>query len=449
MTLTKAITSQEVLKRWQERSRKSQALHKKAKSLLPLGVGSHFRAIEPNPLFIERAQGTRIWDADGNEYIDFGMCFGALFVGHAHPKLIEAVSAQMKEGSMYTMPHKLEILLAENLISRFPIDRIRFTNSGTESTMHAIRVARAATSRKKIIKFAGCYHGCHDQLLLSVKPDIDLLGDVNAPNRVPSSTGIPEETLDNTLVASFNNLDSVKRLFKENPRQIAAAIIEPAGLNMGICPPQNNFLHELLDLCHKNGALLILDEVKTGVKVAPGGACEYFKIEPDLICLAKAIGGGLPLGAFGGKIEVMKELENFSLLHVGTYNTNPLCMRAGYVTCEEILTPEIYPQTQNLNKKLIEGCDAIIKKNGLPWHTNSIGPMGTIHFTPGPIKNYHDWAKTNKEIWKRYWFGMCNEGVIPTPYGWDEQWTISVQHTDADIEAHLAAFEKIAPTLKP
>ncbi len=447
MLATKA-EPMEVLRRWQERSRESQKLLKKAKGLLPMGVGSHFRAIDPNPIFVDRAKGTKIWDADGNEYIDFAMCFGALFVGHAHPKIVEAVSAQVREGTMYTMPHKWEAALAQNLIERFPMDMARFTNSGTESTMHAIRVARSVTKRKIIIKFAGCYHGCHDQLLASVKPDIEKLGGRNAPNLVPSSTGIPEETLQNTRVASFNNLDSVKRIFKENPNQIAAAIIEPAGLNMGICLPQDNFLKKLQDLCHENGALFILDEVKTGAKIAKGGACEYFRLKPDLICLAKAIGGGLPLGAFGGIQKVMSALEDFSLLHVGTYNTNPLCMRAGYVTCAEILTDDVYPKTAALSKKLADGYDRIIKTNKLPWHTRLLGPMGTISFTQKPISDYHDWSTTDVQVWKKYWFGMCNEGVIPTPYGWDEQWTISVQHTQTDIEAHLAAFEKVAPTLK-
>ncbi|MBI2069677.1 MAG: glutamate-1-semialdehyde 2,1-aminomutase [Elusimicrobia bacterium] len=443
------MTSTDVLRRWVERSRKSQELHAKAKKLLPLGVESHYRAIDPNPIFIERAQGSRIWDADGNEYLDFGLCFGALFVGHAHPKILEAVNAQMKEGSMYTMPHRHDIDLAENLLSRFPMDLVRFTNSGTEATMHAIRTARGYTKRNKIIKFEGGFHGCHDYVLASTKPDLKEIGEPSAPNLVPGSLGIPEETLNNTLIAGFNNLESVERLFKKYPGQIAAVISEPVMMNTGVCLPQDDFLQKLLDVCHQNGALLILDEVKTGAKIAWGGACETYKLKPDLICLAKTIGGGLPLGAFGGKKEVMSVLENFSVSHVGTYNGNPLCIKAGAVTCRDILTKDVYPKTQALNKRLMSGYADIMKKNRLPWHMAEIGPIGTVHFTPEQVRDYRTWAQTNKEIWKRYWFGMCNEGIIPTPYGWDEQWTISVQHTQADIDRHLAVFEKIAPTLVP
>lgn len=446
---TTTVTSQDVQRRWVERSRKSQELLRRAKKTIPLGVESHYRAIDPNPIFIDRARGSRIWDADGNEYLDFGMCFGALFVGHAHPKVVEAARAQLEEGTMYTMPHRHDIDLAEELADRFPVDLFRFTQSGTEATMHAIRVARGFTGREKIVKFEGGFHGCHDYAMVSTKPKIDKVGDALEPTPIPGSAGIPAGTLADTLVASFNNLESVKRLFKRHPKRIAAVITEPVMMNTGVCLPQGGFLRELQELCRAEGALFILDEVKTGAKIARGGACEHWGLKPDLVCLAKTMGGGLPLGAFGGRREVMSVLEDMSVSHVGTYNGNPLCIRVGAAVLREILTPDAYERTKALNDKLTTGYDRIIRAHGLPWHTARIGPMGTIHFTRRPIVNYRDWAATDLEIWKRWWFGMANEGIIATPYGHDEQWTVSVQHADEDVERHLAAFEKIAPTLKP
>lgn len=448
-TATATVTSKEVMRRWQERSKKSQALLAKSKKLLPLGVESHYRAIDPNPIFIDHAKGSRMWDADGNEYVDFALCFGALLVGHAHPKVLKTVNDQMKEGSMYTMPHRHDIDLAENLVERFPMDMVRFTQSGTEATMHAIRLARGHTKRSKIIKFEGGFHGCHDYVLVSTKPSLDKVGSEFEPTPVPGSAGIPTETLQNTLVATFNDLESVRNLFKKYPGQIAAVISEPVMMNTGVCLPQGDFLKKLIDLCHQHGALMILDEVKTGAKIAWGGACAVYGLQPDIICLAKTIGGGLPLGAFGGTKKVMADLENFSVSHVGTYNGNPLTVKVGAVVCTEILTKDAYTKVHKLHKKLYRGYEDILKEHRLPWFMAEVSPIGAIHFTPTQVTNYRTWAVTNQEIWKRYWFGMCNEGVIPTPYGWDEQWTISVQHTDADIERHLEVFEKIAPTLKP
>src|SRR5207244_279468 len=300
-------------------------------------------------------------------------CFGALMAGHCHPAVMKAVEKRLSTGTMFGMPHNMEWELAEEICNRFPIEMVRFGNSGTEATMHAVRLARAATGRDKIIKFEGAYHGLHDSALVSVKPHAPEFGDVSNPEQVPAGLGVPKASVANVLVATFNDLATVERRFRENPGEIAAIILEPILMNVGLCLPQSGFLQGLRDIATKNGALLIFDEVKTGAKLGWGGASEYFGVAPDMICLAKSIGGVLPLAAFGTHRSVM--------------------------------------------------------------------------FYPQEIRNYRDWTTIDIDLWRQYWFGMVNRGVMPQPYWWDEQWTISVQHTEADIEEHIAAFEDIAASL--
>jgi len=313
--------------------------------------------------------------------------------------------------------------------------------------MHAVRIARAATGRDKILKFEGSYHGLHDAALVSVKPKAEDWGDAEAPNSVPGGGGIPKASLANVVVASFNNLGSVERRFRENPGQIAAIILEPILMNVGLCMPQPGFLQGLRDICTKNGTLLIFDEVKTGAKLGWGGASEFFGVKPDMICLAKSIGGGLPLGAFGASRAVMDLISQHKVFHGGTYNTNRVAMAAGLATFREVLTRESYAHVGTLSKKLTEGYRAIVKKSGLRAYVASAGVNGALMLYPEEIRNYRDWTKIDVDLWRHYWFGMVNRGVLAQPYWWDEQWTISVQHTEADIDKHLAVFEEVAPAL--
>jgi glutamate-1-semialdehyde 2,1-aminomutase len=440
----------DLLELWKSRTRRSEELYRRSLESLPLGVGSNYRAMDPYPIFVEEASGSRFWDADGNEYVDFGLGFGALLAGHSHPAIARAVCEQASRGTMYTMPHRLEYELAEELKRRWPmLDSFRFTNSGTEATMHALRAARAFTGRKKILKFEGGFHGCHEAVMVSVKPEPSQAGPADEPFKVPISEGVPAEFLANTLVARFNDLGSVRRQFERQPGEIAAVIAEPALMNAALCQPEPGFLRGLQDLCREHGALLVLDEVKTGAKIAPGGACEHYGLEPDLVCLAKAIGGGLPLGAFGGTAEVMEVISSLRSMHVGTYNTNPLCMRAGLVTLTEILTPDAYERVFELNRRLVEGYRLILAENRLPWCVSSLGPVGVLHFTARPPRDYRDFTATDEKAWERYWFGMTALGILPQPHGSEEQWMVSTQHSDEDIDAHLAAFERVAPTLTP
>jgi len=435
------------LARYRQRTPKSAAAHKRAEERIPLGVASNYRHYEPYPIFVKDGKGSKIHDIDGNEYIDHNLCFGALMAGHCHPAVVKAVKQKLDEGTTFGMPHDQEWELAEEICARYPVEMVRFGSSGTEVTMHACRIARAATGRDKIIKFEGSYHGLHDTALVSVKPKEEQYGDIDAPNSVPGGGGVPKAAVENVVIATFNNLKSVENRFKQYPGQIAAIILEPILMNVGLCLPEPGFLEGLRQLSDAHGALLIFDEVKTGAKLAWGGASDYFGVKPDMICLAKSIGGGLPLGAFGASRKTMGLISDHKVFHGGTYNTNRVAMAAGLATFREVLTRENYTHVERLSQKLTEGYRSIVKKSGLKAYVASAGANGALMLYPAEIKNYRDWTKIDVDLWRHYWFAMVNRGVLAQPYWWDEQWTISVQHTEADIEKHLAVFEEIVPGL--
>jgi glutamate-1-semialdehyde 2,1-aminomutase len=432
---------------YEKRTPGSRKAHKRAEERLPLGVASNYRAYDPYPIFVRDGKGGNIHDVDGNEYIDFNLCFGALMAGHCNPVVIRAVQEKLGTGTMFGMPHDLERELAEEICKRFPVEMVRFSNSGTECTMHAVRLARAATGRDRIIKMEGGYHGLHDSALVSVKPKAEEVGDANYPASVPAGTGITKATLQNTLVAQFNDVAGVERLFAKYPGEIAAIIVEPIMMNVGILMPDEGYHQELRDITKKNGALLIFDEVKTGAKLARGGACEYFGIKPDIVCLAKSIGGGFSLAAFASTRKVMSLISDHKVFHGGTYNTNPVAMAAGLATFREVLTPAAYEHVNRLNKKLLDGYNREINKTGLKAYVVGAGSNGTLMFAPRPIHNYRDWLKIDSELWRHYWFAMVNRGVMAQPYWWDEQWTVSVAHTEADVDRHLGVFAEVAPAL--
>jgi glutamate-1-semialdehyde 2,1-aminomutase len=431
-----------------ERTPKSKAALEKGRKYLPLGVSSNFRAFPPHPIYVDHAKGGRFWDLDGNEYLDHNMSFGVLMAGHGHPAVTAAVAERFAVGTMYGMPYELEQKLAEELLSRFPIAKVRYANSGTEATMHAIRLARGFTGRDKLIKMEGAYHGVHDSVLISFKPPLDQAGDMKMPSRVKASAGIPDGTAANTVPCTFNDLEALENCFGANPGQVAAVILEPIQMNIGIAMPQPGYLQGVQEMCRKNGALLIFDEVKTGVKLARGGACEYFKMEPDIVCLAKAIGGGFPLAAFGGRAEVMNVLEKGTVFHAGTYNANTVGVAAGYATLTKVLTSDVYPRIGRLNQKLIDGYNDILKKNGLVGYAAGAGCNGTVQFTSKEVLNYRDWCTVNEEMWKVWWYGLLNRGVMAQAYAWDEQWTFCVDHTEKDVEFHLQKLEELVPSLK-
>lgn len=432
---------------FRKRTPRSHEIHERAKASLPLGVPSSFQAVPPYPLFISRAEGSRIWDYDGNEYTDFHLGFGSLLVGHAHPILVEALRDQLGKGTLYSLPCPETVFLAEELIRRFaPIEQVRFCNSGTETTMDALRLARAHTNRDKIVKIEGSYHGHHDTVLMSTKPSVDAAGPQDRPNSVPASKGIPRNVKSDVIIAPYNDAEALDRILTEHEGEIAAVITEAVLMNVGIMLPEDNYLQNIRNITRQHGVLLIFDEVKTGVTVAPGGITELYPVEPDLICLAKSIGGGMPIGAFGGRKEIMRRINHGEVSHLGTFNGNPMSMRAGWVTLTQIFTPEAHAHATSLSSQLASEYLGTIDEFALPMHVAQIGAKGCAMFRHQRARNYRAWWEIDMAVAYAYWLFLANRGILFPP-GFDDQWTVSVQHKQEDIEHHIHVFQQFATEL--
>ena len=433
-----AITDRESAK-YRAMTPKSQAATDRARRVLPLGVTSNFQFFEPHPVVMAKGQGSRLWDVDGNEYLDYNMGYGSLLAGHSHPLLVEAITRQASQGTLLVTPQPLATEVAEELCRRFPMDLVRFTNSGTESTMDALRLARAFTGRDMIIKLEGGYHGHHDLVMVSVKPPLDEAGPADMPTPVPYFAGIPKSTVADVVVIPFNDLDALERAFRAHPQQIAAFILEPVPENMGIVLPDDGYLAEAIEISHRHGALCIFDEVKTGITSHPGGASGIWGVKPDLICLAKSIGGGLPVGAFGGRGDVMELITDWTVAQQGTFNGNPLVMAGAKAVLTEICTEEAWAQAKAQNDRLIDACQEIIDEHGLPAHTVRCGAKGCITYVPERVRNFRDYKKTDFDLAYAHWITMMTHGIFLPP-GLDEQWLVSVQHSPADIDRHVEVF---------
>jgi glutamate-1-semialdehyde 2,1-aminomutase len=433
-----------------DRSPGSAKLFQRAVQSMPLGVASTFQANDPYPIYLQRGAGSRVWDVDGTEYVDFHSGFGVNIVGHAHPVIAEAIQEASTSGTHFAVTTEPTVALAEELCRRFRLEQVRFTNSGTEATMDAIRVARAATGRETILKIEGSYHGHHDAVLFSVVPEADVLGirgttsgdaaesEGEVYRTVPTSKGVPANTAEHTLIVPFNNAAALERFLSERPDEIAALILEPVMMNIGIVLPEPGYLESVRELCSRYGVVLIFDEVKSGATIAPGGAIERFGVDPDLACFAKAIGGGTTIGAFGGKASVM-EVVGQGAAQQGTFNGNPLSSRAGLAALTKVLTPDAYAHLEKLGTLLAEGCRAAIEENGLPAHTVDLGAKGCVSYRPMPLRNYRDFLECNTDLFAASWPWLLNRGIFMTP-GDEEQWTISVQHSEDDIRAYVDAF---------
>jgi glutamate-1-semialdehyde 2,1-aminomutase len=434
-----------ITEQYNQRTKKSEKLYNEAIGLLPGGIGGSAPTYEPYPLFVKKGDGSKLWDVDGNEYIDFNLCWGVLFVGHKHPILMKGLQEQLDYGTMPGFPYEEIIKAAKALARRFPMDKIRFVNSGSEATLYTIRLARRFTGKEKIVKIEGAYHGVADSLHISKRPSIDKAGPPDRPNSVPYGGGITKGTVKDTLVAPFNNIDAMKQILNDHRDEIAAVIVEPMMMNAGVILPQEGYLRELREITEESNIVLIFDEVKTGVKMAAGGATEFFGVKPDLISVAKAIGGGLPIGACGGKEEIMAGIGKEGLF--GTFSANSLSIRACKITLTEILTDNQYNKVAQLGKSLLSGYQDIIEDHKLPAIVQGINAVGGILFTKEPVINYRTWAKVDKEKTHEYWIAMANNGIIPMAYGAEEEWLVSVQHSKEDIQQHLEAFKKVAPNL--
>lgn len=426
------------------RTTKSQAASDRARGLLPLGVASSFQYYDPHPVVAARAKGSWLEDIDGNHYIDFNMGYGALLAGHGHPLLVAALQQQLERGTLFVTPCELNADVAEQLRTRFGLDSWRFTNSGTEATMDALRVAKAFTGRDKIVKVEGGYHGHHDEVMISMKPALDRAGPVDHPNSVPATLGITKAVLGDTLVVPFNDADALERVLARD--DIAAFIVEPVMENIGICPPLPGYLEAAREITRKHGTILIFDEVKTGITAGFGGATRKFGVQPDLVALAKSIGGGLPIGAFGGRAEVMGKISDGSTLHLGTYNGNPLVMAAAKVVLGEICTEAAVDAAMALNRKALAHAQGVIETAGVPAHTVEMGAKGCITWAREPVRNYRDYKATDFDIAYAQWLFGINRGILLPP-GLDEQWLISVQHTVADVARHGEVFDEFIADL--
>jgi len=418
----------------------------KAAKRLPLGVASNFQDFDPHPLVMTRAKGSHIWDVDGNEYIDYNMGYGALFAGHSHPLLVESLSAQAAQGTLFCTPTPSMADLAEELCSRFPMDMVRFCNSGTEATMDALRLARGYTGRDKIIKVEGAYHGHHDLVMMSVHPSAEDAGPTHEPRTVPESSGTTEATAKDVLVVPFNDLDALEHLFSTHPGEVAAFILEPVSENIGIVLPDEGYLAECIEIAHRHGALVVFDEVKTGITAHYNGAAGKWGLKPDLICLAKSIGGGVPIAAFGGNKIVMDKITDWTVAHQGTFNGNPLVTAASLTVLRDICTEENTQDAIARNQRLVSRCEEIIDKSGLPAHVVTMGAKACITYSPTRIRNYRDFLKTSEVLSYAHWLHMLTHGILLPP-GLDEQWLVSVQHTDEDVDRHAEAFASFVEEL--
>lgn len=430
-----------------DRTARSQALREEASSTLAGGVASSWQDAEPAAIWIDHGKGPRIWDVDGFEYSDFHGGFGVGLAGHAHPAIVEAVTRRVREGTHFAQPTADVIPVSKQLAARFQVPLWRYNNSGTESTMDALHLMRIATGRDKVIKVEGSYHGHHDAVQVSVYPTEEQVGSHEAPHSVRYSGAIPEAVAALTVVVPFGNLEAVERVLVENKGEIAGMIVEPIMMNIGMIPPPPGYLQALKDLLHKHGAYLTFDEVKTGFGVAWGGAVELSGVTPDIVCTAKAMGGGIPCGAIGAVPEIMNLVTERTYEQVGTFNGNPLTMAAARAMLEEVLTPEAYSEFDRLRTLQVAGCDDVLRRYDLPGYVQSFGSKGAVIFT-NRLNDYRDFLGYEDQWGNAHWLYQHNGHVFLPPWGKCEQWTMSVQHTDEDTARFVANLETFAAALR-
>jgi glutamate-1-semialdehyde 2,1-aminomutase len=423
---------------------KSQELFAEALKYIPGGVNSPvraFRGVGGEPFFVNRAKGAHVFDVDGNEYIDYVCTWGPSILGHAFPKIIRAVQEAAENGTSFGIPNQAEVTMAKLLCSNIAgLEQVRMCNSGTEATMSALRVARGFTGRDKIIKFDGCYHGHTDSLLVKA-------GSGALTGGYPDSAGVPAAFTQHTIVLPFNDTEAVKAAFAANPGHIAGIIVEPVPGNAGLYLPRAGYLEFLKQVTKDNGALLIFDEVMTGFRVAKGGAAERYGVQPDLFCFGKVIGGGLPVGAFGGRAEIMKCLAPLGPVYqAGTLSGNPLAMAAGIAALEELFATKAYERLEQLGALLEQGMRRAAQEANIPVQFNRCGSMFCAYFTSEPVHNLADAMKSDRERFKKYFHGMLEEGVYFAPSQFEAGF-LSTAHSEKDIEATAEAARKVMKSL--
>ncbi len=421
-----------------DRTQASGKLYERAVKSLPLGVTSSFQTNDPYPIYGDHGAGSRFWDVDGNEYVDYHNGFGTIVVGHANPKIVEAIERAARQGTHFATTTPVSVEMAEEMCRRFGLERVRFSNSGTEATMDAIRVGRAVTGKDHLVKIEASYHGHHDAVMFSIIPGFDEMGPKERPYNVPFTRGIPKSSWDDIRVVPFNDAEALEKLLDAEGDTIGAMIMEPVMMNVGLIPPDPGYLEKVRELCTKHNVCMIYDEVKTGATINPGGAIGLYGVQPDLACFAKAIGGGTPIGAFGGSAAFMDEIGK-SLAHLGTFNGNPLSTSAGLAALTEVLTPDAYVHLSALGTRLASGSEKILAEYGIEAHVRDFGAKGAISYRAEPFHNYRDFQEAESELFYGSFPWMLNRGIFMTP-GDEEQWTISVMHTEEDIDRYLDGY---------
>ena len=440
--LTDIIAEQEAI--FVKRQPGSAALAERAADVLAGGVVSSWQITQPQPVWLSHGAGSKVYDADGNEYVDLHGGYGAGLAGHGHPAIVAAVTGQVSRGTHFAQPTQNAIAVAGELARRWGLPQWRFGNSGTEATMDAVHLMRSFTGRDLIIKVEGGYHGHHDSVQVSVMPDEAEAGPREAPFSVPSSSGIPAAITGLTLIAQFNDLDSVARILRAHPGQVAGMIVEPVMMNAGIIPPRPGYLAGLRDLLHAHGALLTFDEVKTGLTTGPGGVTRQSGVAPDLVCLAKALGGGVAVAAVGGTAELMEHVASGGYEMVGTFNGIPLALAAARAMLTEVATDEAYARIERLRRRAADGIGAAIGEFGLTGSVVTAGAKGCVVFSSDPVYDYRDFLAVDDSLSHAHWLFQHNGGVFLPPWGKIEQWLISVQHDEADIDRLVANFRAFA-----
>ncbi len=428
-------------------TKESGATYERASVHLSGGVASSYQLREPWPIYLERGRGPRVWDVDGNEYYDFHNGFGSMVQGHAHPVIGAAVQERYAQGTHFAAPTEDAIRVGNDLAARWGLPKWRYTNSGSESTMDAIRIARAHTGRDTVMKIFGSYHGHHDAVMVSIGVEYDKIGDRDNLASLPYGAGIPDSVVQMTVAVPFNDAGAmerrIERLIAED-RKPACVIMEAAMMNLGVVLPEPGYLEAVREITTRHGIVLIFDEVKTGICIAPGGATEKYGVTPDMVTLAKALGGGFPVGAIGGSEEVMACVEDGRVFQVGTYNGNPLCMAAARANLEEVMTPDAYTKLDALNERILKGCTGVIEKYGLPGYAVGIGSKGCVTFSTQKIVDYESFkANQDAELADLAWLFNMNRGIYMTP-GREEEWTLSVTHTEESVDRYVAVFDEMA-----
>ena len=437
------IEEQEVI--FLDRHRGSASALERVRTSVAGGVTCSWQNSKPHPVFIAEGRGSRVYDVDGSSYVDLHAGYGVTVAGHAHPAIVHAVRDRIERGSHFCQPHEDAGLVAGELARRWGLPLWRFTSTGTETTMDAIHIMRAFTGRPEIVKVEGCYHGHHDSVMVSIYEEGVDHGPIERPKSVPSYLGVPQEVIDLTVIVPFNRLDVVEEIFEERGDRIAGMILEPLPMNMTIVPPDEGFLEGVRDVTRRHGALLAFDEVKTGATVAPGGFTELSGVRPDLVCLAKAIGGGLPFGAIGGTDDVMDIVAIDRFEQEGTFNGNPLGLAAAKAMLLEVLTKEAYTGFEKLGGVAVEGCRRAIQEHGLEAYALAFGAKGGVTFSRTPVRDYRDSEKLDSAIVQAHWLYQLNNGVFLTP--WGGEWTLSVQHTEQDVMRYVDNFTRFAELL--